>query len=80
MSKGGSHPLLFPLAVAVRDPATTEIFEYLWNRFDYVWDYKHLQQALLMVINCERIDLLLFILRSRTTQSLWLSFSFHFRI
>lgn len=39
-----------------------------------------MKQILLVIINHERIDLLLFILKSKTTHSLFLSFSYHFRI
>ena len=80
MSKGGEHPLLFALAVAIVKHETTEIFQYLWNTFEYVWDYKCLKQALLIAISHGRIDLLNFLLRAKTTHSLFLSFSYHFRI
>jgi hypothetical protein len=51
MSKGGDNALLFALAVAIVKPETTHIFEYLWERYNFVWDYKCLKGALLMAIN-----------------------------
>ena len=80
MSKGGEYALLFPLAVALANSGNSEIFKYLWDKFDFIWDFKCFKQALLMIISYERIDLLKFLLRSETTQSLFLSFSYHFRI
>jgi hypothetical protein len=43
MSKGGEHPLIFALAGSIVKQETTEIFQYVWNKFDYVWDYKCLK-------------------------------------
>ena len=83
MSKGGDHPLIFALASAIvrsESVLATEIFQYLYNKFDFVWDYKCLKQILVIVITYDRIDLLLFLLKSHTTHSLFLSFSYHFRI
>jgi hypothetical protein len=39
MSKGGENALLFALAVALVHPTRKDIFKYLWDNFDYVWDY-----------------------------------------
>jgi hypothetical protein len=80
MPKGGDHALLFALAVGLVKNENIDIFKYLWEMYDYVWEFKSLKQALLMIIEYNRIDQMQFILRSKTTHSLFLSFSYHFRI
>ena len=80
MSKGGEHSLLFTLAVGLIKKECLDIFKYLWETYDFIWDCKCLKQALLMIIFHNRADLLVFMLRSKTTHSLFLSFSYHFRI
>lgn len=80
MAKGGDFALLFPLAVCLVKPETTHIFKYLWDKFIYVWDFKCLKEAFCLILKFQRKDLLTFILESPTTHSLFLSFSYHFRI
>src|SRR5438105_1302184 len=61
MSKGGEYALLFSLAVALANPKNTDIFKYLWDKYEFIWDFKCFKQALLMIISHERKDLLVFL-------------------
>jgi hypothetical protein len=43
MSKGGDYSLLFALACGLIKEQNMEIFKYLWDKFDFIWDYKCLK-------------------------------------
>lgn len=76
-------PLLFCLLCCLMHPNNKnkeEIFKHLWANFDFVWDYACLLNALLMLLTFHRSDLLDFMMKSWTMQSIFLSFSHNYRI
>ena len=76
-------PLLFCLLCCLMDPNNSDkeqIFKHLWTSFDFVWDYECLLNALLMLLTFHRSDLVDFMMKSWTMQSIFLSFSHNFRI
>lgn len=76
-------PLLFCLLSCLMDPKHSnkeQIFCHLWSDFDFVWDYECLLNALLLVLSFRRSDLLDFLMKSWTMQSIFQSFSHNFRI
>jgi hypothetical protein len=76
-------PILFCLVCALIEPdnkVAQNIFKELWSKHDYLWDYHCLKNALLMTIIFRRDNLFDFIMRSKTTQSIFMSFTHLFRI
>lgn len=76
-------PILFCLVCALLNPEekiSQNMFKELWGKHDYIWDYSCLKNALIMIVIFRRDDLFDFIIRSKTTQSIFQSFSDLFKI
>ena len=80
MPHGGEYAMLFSLAVGLVHHDRIDSFKYLWDKYDYVWDFKCFKQALILSIIYENKELMVFLLNSKTAHSLFWSLSYTYRV